>query len=531
MMRIAILCHSNGVAHWQAQAIRLISETHELVLLRCKPSPRPRLRTGNLGYYALNLVSVRNSMTRRVPIPIEAFVETRDFEPTFDGAWAVLPQSLLDWLRERGIDAVVKCALGLLRIPDGVQLPAPILSYHHGDPGRFRGRPAGFYELAGEEQFIGQVVQILGNKLDSGEVLAFAQSRVVPHSYRKTLVDAYRLSPHLLPKAVQALADGIRIPIARDGKNHRLPSNGAVARFLMARLAKLARRAAYGALVEKSWSVGEVTIAKASDPQSAIRDCERKRTDWIIPARLEGFSFYADPFFHSARDDFLVEAMNARSGRGELVRIRGGRQERITGFNGHISYPGSVAADGRLYLLPEISDWGRPALFRLDGNRACLAGELDCGGSHLIDPTVAEIDGRFFLFANTVEDGPSILHLWSAKSLFGRFEQHPSSPIRISARGSRMAGELVWMDGLLYRLGQDFKDSYGDGILVFRIDAMDAQTYREELAGEAAFQSVRGPHTVNFRDGLILFDWYEERHTPLAGVRRLLNRAYRIMSG
>ena len=93
-----------------------------------------------------------------------------------------------------------------------------------------------------------------------------------------------------------------------------------------------------------------------------------------------------------------------------------------------------------------------------------------------------------------------------------------------------MAGELLRMGSALYRLGQDFRDNYGDGILVFRIEEIDSNSYCEELAGEASFTSVWGPHTVNFRDGVLLFDWYEERRTPIAGVRRLLNLTYRSMS-
>ena len=72
------------------------------------------------------------------------------------------------------IDAIVKFGLGLLRVPDRTVLPIPILSFHHGDPGAYRGRPAGFWELIEGASFVGQVVQILRNRLDAGRVVAFA---------------------------------------------------------------------------------------------------------------------------------------------------------------------------------------------------------------------------------------------------------------------------------------------------------------------------------------------------------------------
>lgn len=105
--------------------------------------------------------------------------------PELKGNWAPPPQAALDWLMANRIDAVVKFGLNLLTVPDREALAVPILSYHQSDPRSFRGRPAGFYEVAQGEPFVGQV---LSNKLDNGEVLAFAQSRVWPHSYRRTLV-------------------------------------------------------------------------------------------------------------------------------------------------------------------------------------------------------------------------------------------------------------------------------------------------------------------------------------------------------
>jgi len=35
------------------------------------------------------------------------------------------------------------------------------------------------------------------------------------------------------------------------------------------------------------------------------------------------------------------------------------------------------------------------------------------------------------------------------------------------------------------------------------------------------FDGLKGPHTLNFRGGLAVFDWYRERFSAFAGVRRL----------
>ncbi|HXG99001.1 MAG TPA: hypothetical protein VNI79_01125 [Sphingomicrobium sp.] len=87
-----------------------------------------------------------------------------------------------------------------------------------------------------------------------------------------------------------------------------------------------------------------------------------------------------------------------------------------------------------------------------------------------------------------------------------------------------MAGAIDSWPGGLIRLGQDFRTGYGDGIVQFRIDTLSPDIYRETEIGAAAFQHAKGPHTFNHNHNRLLFDWYEERFSLLAGVRRVLNR-------
>ena len=87
-----------------------------------------------------------------------------------------------------------------------------------------------------------------------------------------------------------------------------------------------------------------------------------------------------------------------------------------------------------------------------------------------------------------------------------------------------MAGEVAVWNGQLYRLGQDWQRSYGDGVLAYRILRLSPTDYVEEFAGEARFSKVSGPHTLNRRGNEILFDYYREKFSIFAGVRRVLNK-------
>jgi hypothetical protein len=296
-----------------------------------------------------------------------------------------------------------------------------------------------------------------------------------------------------------------------------------VLRFAGGRATHLVRRLAYGALVEKQWRVSLVQIGDADNPLAAVAEANRRRKEWRTLPVHRPHRFHADPFFYGDTS-VLLEAMNGRTGKGELVRIAGDNEQLIEGLSGHISYPASVEEDGRIYLVPEVRSWSRPAIFAIDGDRAVRVADLDIDEEAILDPTPLRHEGRLYLFGNRATDGSSILRLWSADGLFGRFEEHPASPIRTSVRGSRMAGPIHRWPGGLFRLGQDFRSAYGDGILAFRIEDLTTERYREVEAGAALFDEVKGPHTIDIRRGELLFDWYEERGSPFAGVRRLLNR-------
>jgi len=519
-MRLAVLVEGK-IARWQLQALERVGADHEIFLL-VSSAHTPKRSARHALYYALSLFTVRNRLTRRVEVPRERLGvrETFEFSPTFDGAWAVLPADVLDWVRARKLDAIVKFGLGLVRVPEGLEIP--ILSFHHGDPRKYRGRPAGFYEVLNGEPFLGQIVQALGSRLDGGTVYAFAETRVVPHSYRKTLMEAYRLSPYLLAQALDNLRLDRPVAMIPDGRNYRLPSNSSVIRFCAGRLWQAARRGLYAAFIEKRWKVATAKIEAAANPVNAVAKAEG--APWATLPVGSRYRFYADPFFGSDAGEIFVEGLNKRTGKGEVVRIAGDRQQPISGFRGHVSYPASLSHDGRQMLVPETTDWCRLTAFEVRKDSAQPAGVLDIDEPAVLDPTFIRRDGIVYLFGNVPGDGSNILHLWYSDGLFSPFTRHPASPIRTSARGSRMAGEVAEWNGQLYRLGQDWRHAYGDGILAFRITELSETEYAEEPAGEACFDRVRGPHTVNRRGDLLLFDYYRERFSLLAGVRRLLGR-------
>ena len=521
-IRLAILTDGRTAPRFMLDALRMVDGCDELTVFACTNTHHKKRPLKHGLYYALNLLSVRNRLTRSLPIEecgkqVERVVE---FEADYEGAWQRFPDAVVSELA--GFDVIVKIGMGLLRVPATERLAAPILSYHHGDPARFRGRPAGFWEMVERVPVMGQIVQRLSNRLDGGEVLAFAETMVWPHSWRATLTEAYRHSPFLLNPAIRNVLTGTPLDRPASGRNYRLPSNLVVLGLMLRMVWEAAKRLLYGAFGEKRWWVSLAPF----DPDNASLAEEGAfppPAQWRTIEHQRRYSFYADPFFSADPPGLLVEALGRLSGIGEILLIDGAATRRVSPGGGHYSYPATIAIDGRQLVVPEIAEMSPPTVYAIEGGamRPQHRLRLDADDG-LLDPTLYAADGRVWLFGNLLREGPGALFLWSAETIEGDFERHPMSPIRVSPLGARMAGNLLRVGGRLFRLGQDLSVRYGDGILVFEVERLTREEYRERRVGEIRFSDRHGPHTLNVAGGEMVFDWFRESVSPLAGWRRVL---------
>lgn len=521
--RAGVITDGGSIARWQADALAALGPEFELRFYNCTNMRAQPRRLAHWPYYLLSLLSLRTRLTRQVPLPTAAD-HVFDFECEHEGVWQRLPTDLIERLAADSVTVIVKFGMGLLRVPDEAACSIPILSYHHGDPRRFRGRPAGFYELLGDERVVGQIVQRLSGQLDAGEVLAFAETKAHAHSYRGTMAEAYRTSPLLLERAIRNACAGRRIDMTAGSRVTRLPGPLTVTRFVAGRCWALFRRLAYGLAIEKSWRV-----AVAENPSGGL-PAEEALPDpaaWREIGLPKGYRFLADPFFHPDGSGLLVEGMRSRTGLGEILHI-GQHGHHALLCEGHCSYPAAVHDREAILLVPEISEHGPAQVYQLRGNCAACIGRVVIGdGARLIDPTPFHHDGSWYLFANLAEEGPSVLRLWAGHDLTSELVEHPDSPIRLSPAGARMGGLIVEREGRLFRIGQDLRGRYGDGLIVFAIDELTPQRYHETVISDLRLAGMRGPHTLNLQGESMVFDYYRERFAPLAAIRRLQSRRAR----
>lgn len=526
VIKVALLLNEDEkIRRWQYEALELALQSNiEVVsVLHCTNNRNVPRKPKYAAYYALALIGRRRmSMNQNMDVRslIPASTKILHFESEWEGAWQRIPSSVAAQLN--GADLVIKFGMNLLRDPENLPVRLGVLSYHHGDPEVHRGRPAGFYELNNGEHVMGAMVQKLSNVLDGGEVLAKGYSRVNPTSYSRTLNDAFIASVPLLDKAIKSLRSGQSETLTTLGPNHKLPTNQivihAIGKMGRARVARLI----YGALKEKRWKVA--FIPEALNPEKMDHQAVSAKSAIALP---KGYIFAADPAGESEAGVFC-ELMNSRTGKGEIWKYKDGDWDPVDfpTTPGHMSYPHVVTKNGTNFLFPEMAQISSPRLFELS-----TLGDAEVISTHplqgleqerLIDGTLFFHQGYWYLFAGRNETADVHLHLWVAENLFGPWKEHPDSPICMDPRNARMAGPIIDTDGHLYRLGQDGSVGYGQGVQILRIEQLTPSSYKETLINPYRLKGVHGPHTVLESEGGYWIDFYRDKWSIFAGVRRLM---------
>lgn len=251
---------------------------------------------------------------------------------------------------------------------------------------------------------------------------------------------------------------------------------------------------------------------------SPLPDPARTRLHYLVPPAGRG---WADPFLvrFDGRTLLFVEEWVDRERRGRiaLVRLdealRPSEPETVLAVDGHLSYPQVFAWRDTWYLLPEQAARGGLKLYRAElfpttwtYDRTLIT------DPPLADATIAEIDGRWWLFAAVKAPGGTAadeLLLFSADQPIGPWRPHPRNPVLSDIRSARPAGRLIRRDGRWYRPAQDGSVGYGWALSLNRIDRLDDDGYRETRVAQLQpnwRKEVVGTHTLSEADGLTAID-------------------------
>ena len=527
-MKVAVIVDDDSIRSWQLESILEASDLIDVsLLLSCRNSPTRKIGLNNFCYYIFAYMFARCSERFSVPLPKD-WPASIQFDSNIDGTWQSIPISVTEMIKDQGIDLILKFGMGLLRIPTDIG-EIPIVSFHHGDPAHYRGRPAIFYEMLNKESYVGIVVQRLTNVLDSGTVLAFAEAQVVPYSYRGTTRNVYAISKYLLKQAIYSFTHNQTVAITPTKKLFRLPKNISVIKLSLKLWFRYAKKILDTAFYDRYWKIG----VSSQDIDFFSANILSVRNSHVL-GETKDYSFVADPFF-CPRGQFLrFEGMSKRTGLGELaqlpISLKGDSDVVMRGP--HLSYPMSYIEDDVEFLIPEMSALSKLERFTIENGCIIdseILGEFD--GMAIKDPTIYSYNGIRYCFFSEGHTANFVLHLWVDEAKMGKFKPHPASPICISPGNARMGGNIIFSDDNLFRLGQCCNTMYGEALSIMKIDTLSPNHFSESKIGSVVIDQGLGPHTLNFHEssGQITFDFFTFEFNLFAWTARInrIVRSYR----
>lgn len=516
---VAIILDEMKIQSWQQRSLDIASDLIDVkLILNCSNTKTKKDYFQNFFYYLLNIFSMQSDINRSISFPNQE-IRVIEFNSKYNGIWQSIPPDIILKLKKEKIKLVIKFGMNLLNISNELK-EIDIMSFHHGDPNEFRGRPAGFYETLLGAKKVGAIVQLLSNKLDGGKIASKGFSTIYKYSYKKTLMNLYKNSAYLLKEAIISYKNDNVCSQSSVGKNYRLPKNLTVLKFIFKIFYHKLDRLFRAVFFEKRWN-----IALYDSNINFLDQSDLSFNSSMIPQIQKKYEFYADPFFSIDCQSIRLEAFNKWTRKGEIIELDiddfSVKREILSGI--HFSYPFSISYNNKEYLFPEVAEGLSASYYHL--NSANEMKPVQINGMEEIsitDPTLFKKDNYYYIFCNHLDAPNERLHLYLSPSFFGPYQEHPYSPIVLDPESARMAGKIIHHGSDLYRFGQNNCSIYGKEILVHKIVTLSPSEYKEERLNTLQYKDSYGPHTINFEKNKTVTDFYSESFSIIAGLKRMI---------
>jgi len=421
--------------------------------------------------------------------------------------------------------------------PEIVSVPRyGVWQFHFGDWTRYRGGPAGFWEV-----YDGEPVSaaLLTRVLSRDSIMVLREGY-----FRTDLLSYARNKEKLLARVAiwpAQLCTDIRNGVIRRFGGRIVPGAAAVRtvptrRQLLSCGCRIAVRAfgvAWRSLFcHDQWNVGVV-----DQPIAAfLRPDNRPLVRWL-PSQKRS-EMRADPFGvqRNGRLTILCEHLNYRDNRGFIVAIESMSDARYVRVRigptppVHMSYPYLVEGDERMLCIPETSEPQEIALYeceRFPDRWIKLANFVT--GRAVVDASLFHHGKHWWIAGSEVapKGANCELHLWYSQSVVGPWHPHPGNPVKIDVRSARPAGTPFIEGGVLYRPAQDCSRTYGGRVIINRVFTLTPLEYHEEAVAQVdpdpAGPYPSGLHTLSKVGNITLIDGKRTRFIP-AIIRRVLSK-------
>jgi hypothetical protein len=211
--------------------------------------------------------------------------------------------------------------------------------------------------------------------------------------------------------------------------------------------------------------------------------------------------FVADPFLvkEDATWNLFFEVYNNGTQQGDLAVATSKNtyfwdyQKIILDEPFHLSYPYVFKWEGEYYLIPESFEANSIRLYKaVDFPTQWEFVQTLIEGRDYVDNSLVYFNDKFWLFSSVTSN--DTLYLSYADSLFGPWQEHPSSPIVAGDNHkARPSGRMLVYEDQLYRYTMDVSPSSGNHqVFAYQITEITPERYAEKIVKEDPILSPSG---------------------------------------
>ncbi len=535
ILRLGIICNGYSLEQWQADCVQrlLDSGLSRLVLLvvddgSCKPSSSLRAQPFKRWLYTLYRRTWFSKAPRKSVDMNTVFSHVSTVRPriTLKGKFSqYFDNESLDAIREHDLDFILRFGLNIIR---GSILEVPrygVWSFHHDDEMKYRGSPAGFWEIYLGDPVTGAMLQRLTDRLDGGIVLKRGYLSTINHSYLANLESIYCESATWPVQVCRDILNGnaeyFQVkPSLPTAPIYYPPGNTQMLRFLAILAWNKLCHGFRKRFMEYQWNIGLVrdSIERFIDP------AYKPDIEWL-PDLPRG-KFYADPFplFGQHKDKVMFESFDYGKGKAEIAcgtcrnssdKFRIHSVQNAMAVQTHLSYPHTFEYEGVVYCIPETYQTNRVVLYRAVElpyhweEEAVLIQDMAA-----VDATVFRHEGTWWMFCTDRNWGSKHnLFIFHSEKLTGPWKAHDGNPVKTDVRSSRPAGTPFVHEGSLYRPAQDCSWTYGGRIAINRVTLLSEREFVEEAVAQVQPVSPYGEglHTLTEWEDCTLVDGKRSR--------------------
>mgnify|MGYP006094664761 CR=1 FL=1 len=430
------------------------------------------------------------------------------------------------------LNLIVRAGSGIIRGDILKICPNGIISFHHSDNDVIRGGPAAFWEVYLKHPRTGFIIQRLNDELDGGDVLFKGFIRT-SWFYSLNLANLYEISNPFFHRILEKLTSNdtfqeMQTKTPSSASLYRKPNVRQIlfylSRMIITLIIKkyrvlLGKKNRWGVAYQYTESWNDVRLSSSKRIQNPKN---RFLADPFLIKRNNKHYCFVEDFDYSKQQGCISVYEITKSGHKELGIA--------LDEDFHLAYPFIFEYDDELYMCPETSEKNDIRLYRcVEFPLKWELHKILMKGVSAADTGIFFSQDRWWLISNIDEsivgEHFSQLHIFHNKNPLDKdWIPHRNNPVIFDPLKARNGG-LIIDESEIYRVHQrQGFDRYGEAMGVSKIKILDTDEYIEEYFYAIEpnfFPNIRGTHTYNYVDGLLVFDYAQiSKKKKVGGTQR-----------